>query len=74
VSERSQLTSSPVVPSGEPPLSPQRGFVVQFRAGPAPWTGRVEHTVSGQAARFRSPEELWAFMTQVVSEGEQEPP
>jgi len=27
-------------------LSPQRAFVVQFRAGSAPWTGRVEHMVS----------------------------
>lgn len=58
---------------GEPPLSPQRAFVVQFRAGQAPWAGRVEHVTSGQATCFQSAEELWAFMAQVVGK-EEEPP
>ena len=69
----------PLVPhsaatQGEPPLSPQRAFVVQFREGPAPWAGRVEHVTSGRVARFQSAEELWAFMTQVVGEGAEQSP
>ena len=59
---------------GEPPLSPQRAFVVQFRGGPAPWAGRVEHVTSGRAVRFQSAEKLWAFMPPVVGEGREEPP
>ena len=59
---------------GEPPLSPQRAFVVQFREGSAPWAGRVEHVTSGRVARFQSAEELWAFMTQVVGEGAEQSP
>lgn len=56
------------------PLSPQRAFVVQFRTGLVPWAGRVEHVVSGRATRFQSAEELWVFMTQVMSEEGGEPP
>ncbi|HEV8715926.1 MAG TPA: hypothetical protein VGX03_24245 [Candidatus Binatia bacterium] len=56
---------------GDPPLSPHRAFVVQFRAGageePGRFAGRVEHMVSGQAARFQSLEELVAFITQVLT-------
>ena len=56
----------------ESPLSPQRAFVVQLRAGagrePGPFVGRVEHIVSGQATRFHSLEELVAFITRVLSE------
>jgi hypothetical protein len=74
VSKRSQSTPSSFVPSREPPLSPQRAFVVQFREGPAPWAGRVEHTVSGRAARFQSAEELWAFLTQIVGGEEKKAP
>ncbi len=55
----------------EPPLSPRRAFVVQFRVdmGVAPehFTGRVEHIVTGHAGRFYSPEELIAFFTTVLS-------
>jgi hypothetical protein len=55
-----------------PPLSPRRAFVVQFRedmdATPPCLTGRVEHIVSGHAARFHSPEELWAFFTQILAD------
>ena len=47
-------------------------FVVQFRAQPpeAPlaWDGRVEHVVSGQVARFHSPEELLAFLARVLTD------
>ena len=68
------LAPYPAETQGEPPLSPQRAFVVQFREGPAPWAGRVEHVTSGRAARFQSAEELWAFMTQVVGEGAEQSP
>ena len=51
-------------------LSPRRAFVVQFREEtegvPAHFAGRVEHIVSGHAARFHSPEELWAFFTRIL--------
>jgi hypothetical protein len=53
-------------------LSTDRAFVVQFRTQPseAPlaWDGRVEHVVSGQAARFHSPEELLAFLHRVLTD------
>jgi hypothetical protein len=52
-------------------LSPRRAFVVQFReemdATPGCCSGRVEHLVSGHAARFHSPQELWAFFKQILS-------
>ena len=55
----------------EPLLSPRRAFVVQFRedtaAAHGSFTGRVEHMVSGHAARFRSPEDLWAFFTKILA-------
>ncbi|MBI3802043.1 MAG: hypothetical protein HY268_34375 [Deltaproteobacteria bacterium] len=55
----------------ESPLSPQRAFVVQFRAETAVerWhvEGRVEHVVSGQATHFHSLEELFAFMGRVLA-------
>jgi hypothetical protein len=53
-------------------LPTNRAFVVQFRTQPAspspPYEGRVEHLVSGQAARFHSLEELLAFMIRVLTE------
>jgi hypothetical protein len=54
----------------ESPLSLQRAFVVQFRAGAGsgPFAGRVEHMASAQATRFRSLEELVAFITRVLGE------
>ncbi len=62
----------------ESPLSPRRAFVVQFReetdAASPRFTGRVEHIVSGHAARFSSPEELWAFFTQVLRTVRAKPP
>jgi hypothetical protein len=46
--------------------------VVQFRAsarGVQPdWEGHVEHLVSGQASLFHSQEELWTFMTRMLTE------
>jgi hypothetical protein len=43
---------------------------VQFRketgAASERFTGRVEHIISGHAARFRSPEELVAFMKRIL--------
>jgi hypothetical protein len=74
VSVKQQPLAPQPAQQGEPPLSPQRAFVVQFRAGPAPWTGRIEHITSGRATRFRSAQELWAFLTQVLGEGSEEPP
>jgi hypothetical protein len=45
---------------------------VQFRAetdaAQGRYAGRVEHVASGQAARFASREELWAFLTRVLRE------
>jgi hypothetical protein len=31
------------------------------------WEGRVEHVISGQAQRFQSQEQLWAFITRVLT-------
>jgi hypothetical protein len=59
------------------PLPANRAFVVQFRAQPqgAPfrWEGRAEHLTSGQTARFASQDELWAFMTRVITEISESP-
>ena len=55
----------------ETPLSPQRAFVVQFRSdsgGGRRFAGRVEHMVSGNAARFSSPDQLTRFMRPVLRE------
>lgn len=55
----------------EMPLSPRRAFVVQFReeaeGASQRFTGRVEHMMSGQTARFQSPEELLAFLAHVLN-------
>ena len=54
-----------------PSLPSNRAFVVQFRlpaAGkPMVWEGRVEHVMSGQAQRFQSQEQLWMFITHVLT-------
>jgi len=59
-------------PESEPPLSPHRAFVVQFRAETdverGRCAGRVEHVVSGQAAHFQSLEGLLAFIARVLTE------
>ena len=61
--------------SSQPPLPSNRVFVVQFRiqptGAPSPYDGRVEHLVSGQAARFHSLEELLAFMIRVLADVQQ---
>jgi hypothetical protein len=31
------------------------------------WEGRVEHMLSGQSQRFESQEQLWAFITRVLT-------
>jgi hypothetical protein len=57
--------------AASPPLLPEWAFVVQFRVGTdldhGQGGGRVEHVVSGQATRFQSPQELLAFMAQVLA-------
>jgi hypothetical protein len=54
-----------------PSLPSNRAFVVQFRLpsadSPMMWEGRVEHVVSGQAQRFESQEQLWTFITRVLT-------
>jgi hypothetical protein len=54
----------------ERPLSRTHAFVVQFREqsdANAGFTGRVEHIISGRAARFESAEELLAFFRRELS-------
>src|SRR5262249_15385059 len=74
-SDKQKVVDTPGI-GVEPPLSPYRAFVVQFRAGAEPnhFAGRVEHMTSGQAARFSSPEELLAFLTRVLTQMPAEPP
>jgi len=54
----------------EPALPARWAFVVQFEAGTDPvngrYAGRVEHVVSGAAARFETLTELLAFVAQVL--------
>ena len=61
----------------QPSLPTDRAFVVQFRAkttdAALAWEGRVEHLVSGQVARFSSPEELLAFLRNVLSDVQASP-
>jgi hypothetical protein len=72
MSSRTQRVSGVTVVRDQRPLSPQQAFVVQFREGSGgaqqQCTGRVEHIVSGQAARFHSQAELWAFFAQVLGQ------
>src|SRR5262249_2813707 len=53
------------------PLPAQRAFLVQVHAraevAQGHLAGRVEHVVSGQATHFASPEELLAFLAQVLT-------
>jgi hypothetical protein len=58
-----------------PHLPADRTFVVQFRATPAEAErdldhGRVEHLVSGQAARFDTWNDLHAFVEHVLVDAE----
>jgi hypothetical protein len=65
-----------MIPGSQPALPTNRAFVVQFRVGttgePSVWKGRVEHVVSGQATRFRSVEELLAFISRVLTDVQEE--
>ena len=60
-----------------PSLPSNKAFVVQFRAQPADaplsWEGRVEHITSGQVLRFHAPEELLAFLAQVLTTVQESP-
>jgi len=75
---RRQPLLAPVPPEAEGPLSPTRAFVVQFReepeSGRGRFAGRVEHMVSGHAARFHSPQDLLAFFAQVLNTIPAKPP
>ena len=59
------------MPQRLPSLPSNRAFIVQFRlpseSKPMVWEGRVEHVISGQAQRFQSQEQLWAFITCVLT-------
>jgi hypothetical protein len=59
------------MPQRLPSLPSNRAFVVQFRlpseGKPMVWEGRVEHVLSGQAQRFESQEQLWVFITRVLT-------
>jgi len=51
-------------------LLPERAFVVEFSSdGAIRLSGRVEHVVSGQAARFASAGELLEFVQDVMRSG-----
>ncbi len=54
------------------PLPANRAFVVQLRAQPTGepprCEGRVEHLVSGQVTRFASQDELWVFISRILTE------
>ena len=51
-------------------LLPERAFVVEFSSdGTTRLSGRVEHVVSGQAARFASAGELLEFVEDVMRSG-----
>ena len=65
-----QKLEAPLTPDADRSLSPARAFVVQFReetgtAGKR-FTGRAEHMITGNSARFESPEELLAFFARVL--------
>jgi hypothetical protein len=55
-----------------PAFAPDHAFVVQFYAETqveaGQLVGRVEHVVSGQAAHFRSLEDLLAFLARMLRE------
>ncbi len=69
-SRRDQTTAAQTMTEHERPLSPMRAFVVQFRDSAEDaqtvFSGRVEHMVSGRAARFESSAELLAFLVQAL--------
>ena len=54
------------------PLPTDHAFVLQLKKCPAGAKtcrcGRVEHLATGQAASFTTPEELWDFIDEVLTE------
>ena len=68
--QSSERKAPPAQRVEEPPLSPRRAFVVQFREATGDpqdrFAGRVEHMVSGQAAHFRCAQQLTRFLRQVL--------
>jgi len=64
-------------PEKSAPLTPDRAFVVQFRAdtdlAADSIRGRVEHVVSGQARHFDSWEALLAFIARVLQAVDTQP-
>jgi hypothetical protein len=58
-------------------MSAQQAFVVQFRSETdveaGRFEGRVEHVASGQAAHFKSLDELLAFMVRVLTDARTKP-
>lgn len=58
-------------------LTPQRAFVIQFRADTdvtsGHLVGRVEHVVSGRSVRFATLDALLAFVTGVLQDVNQAP-
>jgi hypothetical protein len=75
---RGQQPQAHIPPVAEAPLSPARAFVVQFREETEPagnsFRGRVEHMITGHAARFESAKELLAFLVRVLSALQSKPP
>ena len=65
----SERRSSAVSPAGF-----RRAVPEEMAGTPPRFSGRVEHIVSGQATRFHSPEELWAFFAQALSAERAKPP
>lgn len=57
--------------ANQPPLPPDRAFVVQFRtpaaSGPGLFAGRIEHLTSGAAGSFASVDDLVGFVTRVLA-------
>lgn len=57
----------------EIPLPPERAFVVQLRPLRDPTAellvGRIEHVASGTTCRFRSADELTAFIAKIGRDG-----
>jgi len=54
-------------------LPADHSFVLQFRPGSGaapsgPWTGRVEHVVSGRSMRFDDCSALCAFIARILQE------
>jgi hypothetical protein len=69
---RRAVPSRAAAPNALSLLSPQLGFVVQFRGGaglePGSFSGRVEHLVSGQVDHFSDVAELLGFLERVLVE------